>query len=201
MLLITISLPVIGSTENKLNSLTPGVADQQQTNYKEVHWLESGVPHWQEFIHKGNILESVDLHFGCWYSGSEPVTLSIWDTFGGPPVTSVTYPASAFPLDVQDWFTFDFPDVKLPKFNTYWIVVEFDPDSEYGWSGSHNNPYPDGASSHPDTDWDYAFVTYVDKSKSKIDTFQILNQNPKIYQIFAKLINQLPIFKNFLGLF
>jgi hypothetical protein len=181
MLLITMAtIPLVSSknTENKLVNTMPSMVDQQQPNNPEIHWLPANQPNWQKFIHHGKVLEKVELHFGCWYGGSQDITLSIWDTFGGPAITSVTYQASAFPLDVQAWFVFDFPDVNIPPLQPYWIVVEFGPGSEYAWSGSHNDPYPQGDSSHPDWDWDYAFKTIVDVVSHQ-GSPQVLDQNQR----------------------
>ena len=171
MLVITsATTPIALSTnlEKKSEINMPSVIDQEQPNTPEMDWLKGGVDNWQQFKNLGNILEMVHLHIGCWYIGSEPITLSIKETLSSSSsLTQVTYPASALPLDAQAWFTFDFPDVKLTVNKIYYIVLNIDNNSEYAWSGSHNNPYPNGGSSHPDADWDYAFKTIVDKSKPR----------------------------------
>jgi len=83
----------------------------------------------------------------------------------GTALTSVTYPAIALPLDHQDWFTFDFPDVNLTVGETYHIVIRFNNVSEYAWSGAYGDPYPPGFSSRLAL-WDYAFKTIVDQIAS-----------------------------------
>ena len=166
LLIATAILPLVSALETRSPLLTPGVVDQEQPNTPEVHWLEANVFHWQQFVNQGNKLEEVELHIGCWFSGSYPITLSIQEPLG-TNLTHVTYQASDFPLDVQAWFTFDVPDVQLTRGRTYYICLYFNSGSEYGWSGSHNDPYPDGESSHTDQDWDYAFRTIVDKSKPR----------------------------------
>jgi hypothetical protein len=166
-LLILSIIPIVNSEEQKLCIISPGVVDQEQPNINEIDWLEGGVDNWQQFRNRGRVLEEVELHIGCWYSGSYPITLSIKETLTSPALTDITYPAAAFPLDVQDWFTFNVPDVNLSLFKTYYIVLNFDPGSEYGWTGDYGDPYPQGGSSHTASDWDYAFRTIVDKSKPK----------------------------------
>ena len=120
---------------------SPGVVDQKQLSTTQIHWLEGGVPHWQQFVNMGNIIEKVELYFGCWYSGSYDVTLSIEKTVGGVALTSVTYPATAFPPDMQSWFVFDFPDVALDRNAMYYMVIRFQPGSEYAWNGDIGNLY------------------------------------------------------------
>jgi len=139
-------------------------------------------------------LEEVELHFGCWYSGSYDVTLSIVETLAGPALTTVTYPASAFPLDVQTWFTFDVPDVKLKQGKIYYLVIKFDPGSEYGWSGDVGNPYPLGTSSNTNPDWDYAFRTIVNKPIPKAinsPLLKFLENHPNLFPILQLLLQRL----------
>ena len=62
--------------------------------------------------------------------------------------------------------------------------------SEYEWSGAHGDPYPSGASSHPDPDWDYAFRTIVDKSRPKLkNDYEI----PAIFRLMQKLFDRFPL--------
>ena len=168
LLIASLIIPVIsGITINR--QFSPVVIDQEQTDASEEHWLEWGVPNWQTFVHKGEVLEEVDLFFGCWFTGSADVTLSIEESVSGPELCKVTYQAADFPNDVCDWFTFDVPDTMLNKNQIYFIIIKFDIGSEYCWHGAHGDPYVPGSSSHPDADWDYAFRTHVDK-KSKVKT-------------------------------
>jgi len=162
MLLIAIALLPAVSTKDIVGPKS--IIDQEQPNTGDLHWLEPGVANWQQFINRGKTLEKVDLHIGCWFSGSADITLSIEETVGGTPLTSVTYAATDLPLNMQDWFTFDVPDVKLDNYTMYHIVLRFDQGSEYAWSGEVGDPYPAGGSSHPNPDWDFAFRTIVDKS-------------------------------------
>lgn len=190
LLIATAILPLVSALETRSPLLAPGVVDQQQPNTPELHWLEPNALHWQQFVNQGNTLEEVELHIGCWYSGSESITLSIQDLWG-TNLTHVTYQASDLPLDGQAWFTFDVPDVKLIRGQPYYICLYFNPESEYAWSGSHNDPYPAGDSSHTDQDWDYAFKTIVDKSKPvNINTLflRFLENHPHLFPILRHLL-------------
>jgi len=193
-LLITIAIPMVSGIEQKPQIMSPGMIDQQQPNNGQIHWLPGGVPNWQQFYNRGEILEEVELHFGCWYSGSYDVTLSIEDTVGGTLLTSVTYQAAAFPLNVQTWFTFDVPDVKLTQGQIYYMVIRFDPGSEYGWSGDNGNPYPLGISSRTAPDWDYAFRTIVNKPLPKSVNTPFLNfleSHPNLFPLLQRLFQRL----------
>jgi hypothetical protein len=172
--------------------LSPGMIDQQQPNNGQIDWLQGGIPNFQTFYNRGETLEEVELHFGCWYSGSYDVKLSIRETLTGSSLTDVIYPTSAFPPDVQTWFTFNVPDVQLVQGKIYFIVVEFDPGSEYAWSGDVGNPYPPGVSSHSDPNWDYAFRTIVDKSKPKTLV------TPFLQILLERFPNMLPILRQIL---
>ena len=187
MLLIATTTTLVSSKENMM----PSVIDQQQPNTPELYWLGAVVDNWQQFKNKGNILESVDLHVGCYFSGSFDITLSIKETLNGTVLTQVTYKAVDLPDNMQAWFTFDVPDVKLKANKLYYIVLRFDPGSEYAWSGSHNDPYPNGSSSHPDSDWDFAFKTIVDKSKTTelYTTFlYFLKNHPHLFPLLRHLL-------------
>lgn len=192
MLLITTILPLVSGTEP---IMSPGVIDQEQPNTSEIDWINEDV-RWQSFVNKGKTLEEVQLHFGCYYLGSGLVTLSITDSIGGSSLTEVTYFANDFPLDIQDWFTFDVPNFELDSNKKYYIKIEVEPGSEYGWSGSHNDPYPDGESSHPDADWDYAFRTIVDQIRPR--SINIFEKLPILYQLIQKMIGSFPIIEHFL---
>jgi len=165
LVIASAALPVIG-TSDVVKETAPvlSVVDQQQNNTAEVHWLDSGVANWQQFVNHGNMIEKVDCHIGCYYTDSADITLSI-EKIIGTALTSITYPATALPLDHQDWFTFDFPDVNLTYGETYHIVIRFDNESEYAWSGAYGDPYPLGLSSRS-AQWDYAFKTIVDRFAS-----------------------------------
>jgi hypothetical protein len=196
VMMLTIIATIIGpSTSSTEYKLSPGVVDQEQQNNSQLHWLEGGVPHWQQFVNRGNNIEEIELYFGCYYLGSYDVTLSIEKMVGGPALTSVTYPASYFPDNQQDWVTFNLPDVALDKNAMYYMVIRFDPGSEYAWSGDTGNPYTQGQSSRSGMpDWDYAFKTIVDKSKPKtINTiFQnLLEHFLNLFPMFQKIINMI----------
>jgi len=163
MLMIAATTTIVSGKENMM----PSVIDQQQPATPELYWLESGIENWQQFKNRGNILEKVELHIGCYFTGSSDITLSIKEDPAGSALTSITYHATDLPDNFQDWFTFDVPDVRLSFKKVYYICLRFDIGSEYAGSGSHNDPYPKGMSSHPDADWDFAFRTIVDKSKTK----------------------------------
>jgi len=193
MLLIATATTTIVSGKNTETQvkMMPSVIDQQQPNTPEIHWLEAGVEHWQQFKNRGKTIEKIDLHIGCYYAGSQPITLEIRETLTGTPITQMTVNAAVLPLNVQAWFTFDVPDARLVLNKVYYIVVTFEPSSEYAWSGSHNNPYPNGSSSHPDSDWDYAFKTIVDKSKSSgVNMFfhYFFENHPYLFPILRHLM-------------
>lgn len=170
ILIFAALIPIAGSFSlDKPQQLSPSRYDQCQNLTTQLYWLENGVTHWQQFKNLGQTLEKIELHFGQYYGGSSDVTVSIKKTLSGTALTSKTYPATWFTSNVQKWYTFDLPDVPLQQGKIYYIVIEFGPSSEYGWSGETGDPYPAGGSSNPDPDWDYAFRTIVDKSKSKDD--------------------------------
>jgi len=194
LLIATMSASLVSShsIENQAKNLMPSVVDQQQTNTPEKYFLEGGVPHWQQFKNQGIIIEKVDLHIGCYFLGSYPITLSIEETLG-TPLTSVTYNATDLPDNNQDWFTFDFPDVKLEPNVIYLIVIKFEIGSEYAWSGSHNDPYTSGGSSHPHADWDFAFKTIVDKKPRAVNTF-LINFQRNHLNLFTMLRQLMKLF-------
>jgi hypothetical protein len=189
MLLIATAIPIVSSLELQYEMKSRSVVDQEQPKHGEVHWMLPTVANWQEFVNLGDTLEMVELHVGCGYGGSPDITLSIEETVGGAPLTHVTYVATDLPQNTQDWFQFDFPDVNLKRNGVYYMVIRFDPGSEYAWSGEHGDPYPSGASSHPDADWDYAFRTIVDKSK-RVNTplFNFLENHPNILPILRYIL-------------
>jgi hypothetical protein len=187
MLMIAATTTIVSSKENMM----PSVVDQQQPATPELYWLEYGVDNWQQFKNKGNILETVDLHVGCYFSGSPDITLSIKETLSGTALTQVTYKATDLPDNFQAWFTFDVPDVKLKGNTVYYICLRFDIGSEYAWSGSHNDPYTLGVSSHPDADWDFAFKTNVDKVEKKqsyTPCLYFLENHPHLFPILRYLL-------------
>jgi len=193
-LLIATAIPIASGIAQKRIEMAPSVIDAQQNSTNQIHWLPGGVANWQQFYNRGEILQEVILHFGCWYGGSYDVTLAINETLTGPTVTSVTYQASDFPLDMQTWFVFDVPDVKLKQGKIYYMVITFDPGSEYGWSGDYGNPYPLGASSHTAPDWDYAFKTIVNKPIPKTYNSPLLNfleKHPNLFPLLQLLLQRL----------
>jgi hypothetical protein len=174
-LLISSIIPFVNAGENKLQIMSPGVVDQQQPNTTQVHYLDANVWHWQEFKNRGNVLEEVEVHIGCYYTGSADITLSVQRPFGDN-LTFKTHQAVDLPQNSQGWFSFDVPDVQLEFGKIYYICIYFNPSSEYGWSGSYNDTYPLGDSSHSAADWDYAFKTIVDRGRPKLST----NIAPKV---------------------
>jgi hypothetical protein len=167
-LLIATITPIVSgtSTEKPAVKMIPSVIDQQQLKTPEIYTLLPDVQNWQQFKNRGETLESVDLHIGCYDSISGWITLAVAESLTTSPLTGVSYNPGDLPEDTQDWFTFDVPDVELTGGKIYYIIVTFGLMSDYRWSGSHGNPYKQGASSHPDADWDFAFRTVVDKSKT-----------------------------------
>jgi hypothetical protein len=189
LMIASVALPVIGISDvEEQTALVLSVVDQQQTNTAEMHWLEDGVANWQQFVNHGNMIEKVDCHIGCYYENSPDITLSIEQVIGSP-LTSVTYQATALPLNHQGWFTFDFPDVNLTYGETYHIVIRFNSGSEYAWSGAFGNPYPLGLSSRS-AQWDYAFKTIVDQIVSPaVPILDLLNIKGGIRSISVVLKN------------
>ena len=172
ILIFAALIPIAGSFSlKKPQQLSPSIVDQAQNSTTQEDWLENGVTHWQQFKNRGQTLEYIELHFGNYNTGSSDVTIWINETLSGgtAPLTSKTYPASWFTPNVKQWYTFDLPDAPLQQGKIYYIVITFGPNSEYVWSGETGNPYPSGGSSNSNPDWDYAFRTFVDKSKSKND--------------------------------
>ena len=165
LFIVTALIPFVSAIKTSNNILKPGMVDQIQPSTTTLKWLENGKTHWQQFKNRGKHIEEVELHFGQWYPGSADITLSIEESLGATPITSITYPATYFTYNVQQWYTFDVPDAPLTYGKIYYIVLRFGPSSEYAWSGDTGNPYPSGGSSDTDPDWDYAFKTIVDKSK------------------------------------
>ena len=196
MLMIgAIVLPVVGSLNvSNCPVKSPSVIDQEQPDTSETHFIQGGIPHSQEFINQGNKIEKVEVHIGHYYGGSPPMTLSIEKPLGNK-LTFVTLTTADIPDHAQNWCTFDFPDVALDKNVKYYIVIQSDVGSEYAWSGAHGDPYPAGASSHPDLDWDYAFRTIVDKSRPRAINKPFLN----ILQSFSDLFPILKILLHRLG--
>jgi hypothetical protein len=188
MLMVATTTTTLVSSKN---SEMLSVIDQQQQDTSEYYWLEGGEANWQQFKNIGNMLEEVELHIACANENSYPITLSIEETIGGTPLTQVIYKPGDLPLKDPAWFTFDVPDVQLQANKIYYMVLRFDPGSEYAWSGAHRDPYPLGISSHPDADWDFAFKTIVDKSKTRgFDTpvVYFLVNHPNLFLILRHLL-------------
>ena len=141
-----------------------GVKDQSQEDCPEKDWIQGG--EWQEFVPMGKEHIRVEVHIGCYFAGSHPITLSIEKPLG-TIAASKTLPAVVIPLNSEGWVSFEYLNVTLQPGQTYYIVLNFDPGSEYSWSGAWANPYPAGVSSR-DPDWDYCFKTFVSKSKTKV---------------------------------
>lgn len=172
-------LPVAGSLERF--DMSPGVVDQEQLDTSEEDFLENGVIHYQQFINQGKTIEEIEVHIAHYFAGSKPMTLSVQKPIGNI-LTSKTLTTADIPDHVEAWCKFDLPDKPLTRGGLYYIVIEFDIGSEYVWSGAHGDPYPSGASSHPDADWDYAFRTIVDKARTREKNIpkQIVDQSQPI---------------------
>ena len=176
ILIFAALIPIASSFSlEKTQQLSPGVIDQHQDLITQVDWLEGGVPHYQEFVNQGNTLEEIQLHMGCYFLGSYDMTISIEKPLGNK-ISFVVLTPSMFPLDSMGWMTINLPDKQLTRGQKYYIVVQFDPGSEYAWSGDDTDPYPQGGSSHSDPNWDYAFRTIVDKSKNN-QPLQVTDQS------------------------
>ena len=189
LLMASITIPVTGS--NVVNKLmSPGVIDQEQTDTSEAYFLENYKTHYQQFENKGYTIEEVIVHIGHYYSGSEPMTLSIQKPLTNV-ITSKTLTTADISDHVLDWCVFDVPDEPLTPGEMYYIVIEFDCCSEYEWSGAHGDPYPSGVSSHPDSDWDFAFKTIVDRKSRSVN--HVFDNFPMLFQMFLKLIDNFPL--------
>ena len=176
--------------------LSPGVVDQNQSITTEIDWLSAGVPHYQEFVNQGKTLEEVQLHIGCYYGGSPPLKISIEKPLG-TQLLFIRVDAALYALNVQYWFTVDLPDIELDRGEKYYIVLECDPGSEYAWSGAYGDPYPQGGSSKA-FNWDYAFRTIVDKSKT--DSSLINFNNQFLLRFFGEYPLMFPVLRQILGL-
>jgi hypothetical protein len=117
-----------------------------------------------------------------------PLTLSInypLDTV----LTSKTLPASKIHVAKCDWVTFDFPDIELTPPNKYYIVLMFEPVSDYLWGGAWGNPYPEGNSSlYPD--WDWCFRTYAERTRSR-SINNLFESHPFLLKIIELLFQRL----------
>jgi hypothetical protein len=163
LFIATTIIPLVSSLETSMPTvvLSAGTLDQKQEITTNIEWLEGGADNWQEFIPTKALLSEVEVHIGCYYSGSYPVTLTIEMNLGmTPPITTATLPCSAMPQNQQGWVLFDVVDRCLVPGAKYYIVLRFDPGSEYAWSGSPKNPYASGESNVGPM-WDYAFRTYT----------------------------------------
>lgn len=163
-MLIVTSITVIGTSTNE--ECLFHVIDQSQEKKDGCIWIESGA--YQEFQPDkayNTKLTKVDVVSCCGYEDSMPLTLSInypLDTV----LTSTTLPASKIHSAKCDWVTFDIPDIELIPPNKYYIVLTFEPVSDYLWGGAWRDPYPQGNSSLYD-DWDWCFRTYAEKTQSR----------------------------------
>jgi hypothetical protein len=93
MLLIAVAFPVNAQ-----------ILDQSQQIIGERGWIQGG--EWQEFEPVGKLHEYIEVHIGCWYGGSHPITLSVEKPLG-TIINSKTLPASAMPLNTDGWVPFD----------------------------------------------------------------------------------------------
>lgn len=183
------TLPVAGliTTARGYNILLfvlQGVKDQTQEKTDEIDWLHGG--EWQEFVPVGKNHFKIEVHIGCYYGGSPPITLSIEKPLG-TILASRTLPAAAIPLNSEGWVAFDNLNVALQHGQTYYIVLDFLPGAEYSWSGAWGNPYPNGVSSK-DPDWDYAFRTFVDKSKPGMISLTPFTKTQYLFQEYFPFI-------------
>jgi hypothetical protein len=136
------------------------VLDQQQTVVDDKTWLQGG--EWQQFVPRGKTHYYIEVHIGCYYGGSNPVTLSVEKPLGNV-IASQIKPAAAIPLNAMGWVRF-YINKTLDVGELYYLVLNFAPGSEYTWSYGTGDPYPSGISSLGPNE-DYCFRTFVDKSK------------------------------------
>ena len=167
-LLIATTIPAIGNINtigfsNKFPATIQEVKDQYQESCgTEEYWLQCNPSkNWQQFVPTMANHVRVELHAGEWCQCSYPITLTIERPLGTVH-TSKTLIYSDFPYNQNGWVSFDIPDVILTPGNQYYLVLTFDCGSEYGWSGSTGNPYPNGASSEGGT-IDYCFRTFCEE--------------------------------------
>lgn len=181
LLIAILIIPLESSLEtSKPSNVLPGSLDQEQAITTDIDWLEGGDDNWQEFIPTKALLSEVEVYIGCYFGGSYPITLTIEMNLGMyPPITTATLPCTAMPQNQQGWVMFDVVDRCLVPGAKYYIVLRFDPGSEYGWSGSPGNPYANGESNVGPM-WDYAFRTYT-----------LPNNPPSIPSITGKLIGNI----------
>jgi len=159
-------------------SVNGQVLDQSQQTIDAIHWLQSG--EWQTFVPVGKSHDFIEVHIGCYYGGSMPITLSVERPLGNI-VTFNTLPASAIPAQTEDWVRF-YLNATFPKGELYHIVLTFNPGSEYSWSYGLGDPYPQGKSSlGPGKD--FCFRTYVERSKENIEKDCLIKKIPSARNI------------------
>ena len=113
------------------------------------------------------------------------------------PGSFTTVDAALYALNMQYWLTVNLPDIELERGEKYYIVLECNPGSEYAWSGAYGDAYPQGSSSKA-FNWDYAFRTIVDKSKS--DSSLIYFNNQFLLRFFDEHPFIFPVLRQILGL-
>ena len=112
LLIATAIIPLASSLKTSMPTNLPpsGNLDQEQAITTEIEWLEGGVDNWQEFKPTVERLSEVEIHIGCYYGGSYPITLSIVAGLGLAPLTYATLDCSSMPQNTQGWVTVDVPD-------------------------------------------------------------------------------------------
>ena len=178
-----LSIPTVYSEE------TNDEIDQEQINYNASASFLGGVLFAQSFVPNVDTLTRVELliyKMGDLYGNS---VLSIRESLTGNDLTSVSKESVEIGNDLE-WVEFDFPNIQVTPGDSYYIIVDPDPDSDGGegfnfiaWAFSwedlylkgapywhYNFLWNDGIPSHSSAD--YAFKTYGNNENNQ-DTIEI----------------------------
>jgi len=166
-LLIAISIPIVnGELINQIytnESIEKQILDQGQENDDEKYYITSG--EFQGFVPQKEKLEYIEVKIGHWAAefSSPEITLTLEKPLGNV-ITSTTVSTTDIPNIIEtnetDWIIFDVDDVDLIIGETYLLVLNFNTDADFAWSGAFDDPYPEAGSSLF-ADWDFCFRTFV----------------------------------------
>jgi hypothetical protein len=217
MFFCTLLISVIGSTASGITSNTTlqekpneetiplqilKVVDQSQETDNEHLYIPTGT--FQGFVPQRKKLVAVEVKIGHWMAefSSPQITLKIEKPFGNV-ITSATVSTSDVPNlaenDETGWVFFDVNDVQLTKGETYFIVLYFNLNSDFAWSGAYGDPYPPAQSSMGGN-WDFCFRTYFRKSLDISGSKNNENLvNPGLLSILERFPNAFPLLRQLVG--
>lgn len=165
--------------------------DQSQTIQNSHHYLSRYYEYAQSFKPTQDPLTSVELYLRH-SDATKAITVSIRRDLNGETLTSVSISATGIPKNVWKWVEFDFPDIYVTPYNTYYIICTHISSGDLdvvAWGCCNYDVYPAGeAWAHPfgsswySIDEDFCFKTYSEPDLviSTIEPVQVVYDAPLV---------------------